>query len=261
MCVCSAIHFPSILCFCPDPHPFPTPRQNTIIILTSNLGAEFLQAAATATASASAAPKGNKKAKKTGGDESNGAGSGEEEDGPASTAAETESPGIAPEVRAQVMATVRRHFRPEFLNRLDDIVIFQPLSKAQLRSIMRLQMGAIAQRLKDRNIGIELTDAGVQYVMDHAYDPLYGARPIRRFLEKAVTTHVSRMLIGGELDRDQTLKIDASEDGSQLAFRVAPRPSALSASGGAGGAAAEMEVDADDNPAPSFFRLSPGRGK
>jgi ATP-dependent Clp protease ATP-binding subunit ClpB len=181
----------------------------------------------------------------------------EEEDEPAASIAEEASPGIAPEVRQQVMAAVKRHFRPEFLNRLDDIVIFQPLSKGQLRSIMRLQMGAIAQRLQDRNIGIELTDAGVQYVMDHAYDPLYGARPIRRFLEKAVTTHVSRMLIGGELDRDQTLKIDASEDGSQLAFRVVSRPSPLSASG----AAAAMDVDGDDNPAPSFFRPSPGRGK
>lgn len=155
------------------------------------------------------------------------------------------------------MQAVRRHFRPEFLNRLDDIVIFQPLSKAQLRSIMQLQMAAISARLRDRNIAIELTERGVQYVMDHAYDPVYGARPIRRFLEKAVTTQVSRMLIGGELDRDQTLKIDASDDGTDLAFRVSPRPSPLNVGGGGDAA---MDVDGE-NPAPRFFRPSPRGSK
>ena len=156
------------------------------------------------------------------------------------------------------MSVVRRHFRPEFLNRLDDIVLFQPLSKAQLRSIMQLQMAAISHRLKDRNIAIELTDAGVQFVMDHAYDPIYGARPIRRFLEKAVTTQVSRMLIGGELDRDQTLKIDAAADGSELAFRVAGRPAPIGVgAGGGNGAAADMDVD-DNNSAKVIYKCNPG---
>lgn len=123
---------------------------------------------------------------------------------------------------------------------------------------MQLQMAAISNRLKDRNIAIALTDAGVQFVMDHAYDPVYGARPIRRFLEKAVTTQVSRMLIAGELDRDQTLTIDAAPDGAQLAFRVVGRPSPIAVGGGGGGAGAGADMDVDDNnQAPPMFRPSP----
>lgn len=90
----------------------------------------------------------NKKSKKEGGDAS-----------------------ISEDVRGKVMAAVRRHFRPEFLNRLDDIVIFSPLSRKQLRSIMQLQMAAISNRLKDRNIEIHLTENGLDHVLAKAYVP------------------------------------------------------------------------------------------
>eukprot|EP00624_Nannochloropsis_granulata_P006105 evm.model.NODE_44291_length_6896_cov_28.852379.2 len=124
---------------------------------------------------------------------------------------------------------------------------------------MQLQMTAISNRLKDRNIEIHLSEDGLDHVLAKAYVPEYGARPIRRYLEKTITTQVSRLLIAGTLDRDQTLEISAQkpEGGtwadSELAFNVTPRS----------GAGASMEVDngGSANMAPPMFRPSPGRGK
>lgn len=213
--------------------------KNTLIILTSNLGAEFLQQAAMDLSASGRSAENGPTTKKTKTD-------GKQEELPEA-------------VRQQVLSVVRKHFRPEFLNRLDDIVIFQPLARSQLRSIMNLQMKAISDRLKDRNIEIHMTESGLDHVLAKAYIPEYGARPIRRYLEKVVTTQVSRMLIGGELDRDQELEISAvkPEEGeggwekSELKFVVVPRV----ALGGPVG----MDVDGS-NPAPPFFRPSPGRG-
>ncbi|KAM3575108.1 hypothetical protein VYU27_003021 [Nannochloropsis oceanica] len=222
--------------------------KNTIIILTSNLGAEHLQKAALDSSTSNLSDdedsasngngngRSNKKSKKEGG-----------------------STVISEDVRGKVMAVVRRHFRPEFLNRLDDIVIFSPLSRKQLRSIMQLQMAAISNRLKDRNIEIHLAEDGLDHVLAKAYVPEYGARPIRRYLEKTITTQVSRLLIAGTLDRDQTLEISAQkpEGGtwadSELAFNVTPRSAA--------GASMEVDNGGSANMAPPMFRPSPGRGK
>ncbi|XP_061998087.1 chaperone protein ClpB1-like [Rosa rugosa] len=120
----------------------------------------------------------------------------------------------------QVMQEVRSHFSPEFLNRLDEIVIFDPLSHEHLTKVARLQMKDVAIRLADRGIALALTDAAFDFIMDKSYDRVYGARPIRRWLERNVVTELSRMLIGGEIDENSTIYIDARPNGSELLYRV-----------------------------------------
>jgi ATP-dependent Clp protease ATP-binding subunit ClpB len=101
--------------------------------------------------------------------------------------------------RTKVMSAVKSHFAPEFLNRLDDIIIFNPLSKGELRKIIRIQLQTLADRLKEQNIQLALDDNGIDVILEHAYNPVYGARPIRRYLEKSVSTHLSRLLVSEEL--------------------------------------------------------------
>lgn len=98
-------------------------------------------------------------------------------------------------VREGVMAMVRSHFRPEFLNRLDDIVIFNPLTQDHLAKIVRLQMSEIGKLLESREITIKLDDTAVQAILKEAYNPAYGARPLRRYMEKAIVTQLSMMLL------------------------------------------------------------------
>ncbi|KAK9913497.1 hypothetical protein M0R45_037311 [Rubus argutus] len=122
--------------------------------------------------------------------------------------------------RDRVMPEVSRHFSPEFLNRIDEIVIFDPLSHEQVKKVARLQMKDVAVRLADRGVALELTDAALVYIMDKSYDPVYGARPIRRWLEKKVVTELSRMLVGEKMDENSTVYIDAGPNGSELVYRV-----------------------------------------
>ncbi|XP_061998088.1 chaperone protein ClpB1-like [Rosa rugosa] len=122
--------------------------------------------------------------------------------------------------RDRVMPEVRSHFSPEFLNRLDEIVIFDPLSYEQVKKVARLQMKDVIVRLSERGVALELTDAALNYIMDKSYDPAYGARPIRRWLEKKVVTELSRMLVGEEMDENSTVYIDAGPYGSELVYRV-----------------------------------------
>ena len=97
--------------------------------------------------------------------------------------------GDTPAGRAAVMDAVRRHFRPEFLNRIDEVVEFQPLQPAQLREVARLQAGELDARLRERcSISLELTEAALDYAVAQAYDPVYGARPLRRWLEHSIIT-------------------------------------------------------------------------
>ncbi|KAJ8452273.1 hypothetical protein Cgig2_006078 [Carnegiea gigantea] len=120
--------------------------------------------------------------------------------------------------RDRVMAEVRRHFKPELLNRLDEIVVFDPLSHEQLRQVARLQMKDVARRLAERGIALAVTDAALHYILAESYDPVYGARPIRRWLEKKVVTELSKMLIKEEIDENSTVYIDAGMDG--LTYRI-----------------------------------------
>ncbi|CAN1312255.1 Chaperone protein ClpB1 [Linum perenne] len=127
---------------------------------------------------------------------------------------------VMQETDSKFTEQVKRHFRPELLNRLDEVVVFDPLSHDQLRKVARLQMKDVALRLAERGVAIGVTDAALDHVLAESYDPVYGARPIRRWLEKRVVTELSRMLVREEIDENSTVYIDASADGKGLAYRV-----------------------------------------
>lgn len=151
---------------------------NTLIILTSNLGADFLlQAAAKGHAADQA-------------------------------------------VRDQVMGAVRRQFRPEFLNRLDDIIFFQPLGLPQLRAIIDMNVRLIVARLADRDISLDLDVGAVDFILQQAYDPLYGARPLRRYLEKHLVTMLSRGIFANEIPDHSVVRIVADQEFNKLSFKV-----------------------------------------
>jgi ATP-dependent Clp protease ATP-binding subunit ClpB len=101
--------------------------------------------------------------------------------------------------RASVMAEMRRHFRPEFLNRVDDIVLFKPLQIEEIKRIVDLLAAELRARLADREIGLEITDAAREFVAKEGYDPVYGARPLKRFLQREVETQVARRLVSGDI--------------------------------------------------------------
>jgi ATP-dependent Clp protease ATP-binding subunit ClpB len=114
-------------------------------------------------------------------------------------------------IKDRVMENVKSHFRPELLNRLDDIVCFTPLNKGNLSCIVQSQVKQLAQRLEERDIQIECLPSACEHILDEAYDPQYGARPVRRYLEKSLTTTLSRMLIAGSLDNHMIVKIEAQD--------------------------------------------------
>ncbi|KAL8056914.1 hypothetical protein ABFX02_04G149700 [Erythranthe guttata] len=122
--------------------------------------------------------------------------------------------------REMVMQEVRKHFKPELLNRLDEIVVFDPLSHDQLRKVCRLQLKDVASRLAERGIALGVTETALDVILAESYDPVYGARPIRRWLEKKVVTELSKMLVREEIDENSTVYIDASLDGKELTYRV-----------------------------------------
>jgi ATP-dependent Clp protease ATP-binding subunit ClpB len=111
----------------------------------------------------------------------------------------SETGEIAEDARQKVMAELRAHFRPEFLNRVDDIVLFRPLTLAELKRIVDLQLDLLRSRLAERNIEITLSDAAKEYIAREGYDPVYGARPLKRFLQRRIETPLSRKLIAGEI--------------------------------------------------------------
>lgn len=126
--------------------------------------------------------------------------------------------------RGKVMQELRASFRPEFLNRLDDIIIFTPLGKNQLGEIVRIQLKGISARLESRGIKIELDEKAVQYILSVAYDPQYGARPIRRWLEKHLVTQLSKMLIAGKLRDRQIVKVTVDPKSGELVFTTEKNP-------------------------------------
>jgi ATP-dependent Clp protease ATP-binding subunit ClpB len=108
---------------------------------------------------------------------------------------------------------LRRTFRPEFLNRIDETVFFTPLSRTQIEKIVDLLLIRLQKRLSDRQIKVALTDAARRYVIDNGYDPAYGARPLRRFLQSKVETLVGRLLIEQEIPHGATITVDAAPGG------------------------------------------------
>ena len=128
---------------------------------------------------------------------------------------------ILPAVKEQVMSELQRHFRPEFLNRVDDIVLFKPLTLAELKQIVALQLNLLRQRLAERVIELELTEAAQARLAQAGYDPVYGARPLKRYIQKELETVLARKLIAGELREHHKVLIDADEKG--LIFTITPQ--------------------------------------
>ncbi|MFA6687160.1 MAG: AAA family ATPase, partial [Desulfuromonas sp.] len=148
--------------------------KNTVIIMTSNLGSEFLL-----------------------------------EDG----GVEGE---ISAEARAQVQQRLRQHFRPEFLNRIDDIILFSPLTRSELDQIIDLQVAQVQQRLEERRIEIKLTDAVKEHICQRSYDPHYGARPVKRFLQQELETRIGRGIIAGDITEGSVVEITLEHDALAL---------------------------------------------
>ena len=120
-------------------------------------------------------------------------------------------------VKDQVMKEVRGHFRPEFINRLDDLVVFSPLGKGQLRDIVKMHMKNFAKRLVEKDIELELTEDGADFILEEAYDPSFGARPVGRYIEKVVGTELSKMILGGKLrDHSVVRMMGGGEEGLEF---------------------------------------------
>ena len=127
-----------------------------------------------------------------------------------------ENGSIKPEAEAMVMQDLRAHFRPEFLNRLDETILFKPLTKDNISHIVDLMVADVNRRLEDRELKVELTDNAKIFVTDHGYDPAYGARPLRRYLQKNVETLAARIILEGNISEGQTIVIDTDEKGEKL---------------------------------------------
>ncbi len=127
---------------------------------------------------------------------------------------------ITNDARTAVMRELRSSFRPEFLNRIDDVVLFKPLQKSEILKIVDLVIDELRDRLASRRITIELTPPAAEYIAEHAYDPVYGARPLKRYVQHEIETRVGRAIIAGEVKDEDELTIAVSEHG----LEVTPRP-------------------------------------
>jgi ATP-dependent Clp protease ATP-binding subunit ClpB len=157
-----------------DSHGRTVDFKNTIIIMTSNLGSQYLL-------------------------------EGIQKDG-----------SLADGVEERVMDTLRGHFRPEFLNRVDEVVNFKPLLAEQLKAIIELMLTGLRQRLAERKMTLTLTDAAKALIADAAYEPAFGARPLRRYLQAHVETPLAKAIIGNTVSEGQDVVVDAAEDGLRI---------------------------------------------
>ncbi|MEO6263849.1 MAG: AAA family ATPase, partial [Luteimonas sp.] len=155
--------------------------RNTVIVMTSNLGSQMIQELA-------------------------------ESSGAADDSAEAYT-----HMKAAVMGVVQAHFRPEFINRLDDIVVFHPLDKAQIREIARIQLRGLEKRLGERGIRIELEDKAYALLSDVGFDPVYGARPLKRAIQQQLENPLASRILSGEFGNGDVVHVDA--EGGQLVFR------------------------------------------
>ena len=129
-----------------------------------------------------------------------------------------ENGDINPEAEERVMNKLRGNFRPEFLNRLDEIIMFKPLTKDNIGNIIHLLMNQLNKRLEDREISVELTPAAESFIVEHGYDPIYGARPLKRFLQKHVETLSAKLILADEVHANDVILIDV--DGDHLTAHV-----------------------------------------
>ena len=120
------------------------------------------------------------------------------------------------QMKAAVMGVVQAHFRPEFINRLDDIVVFHPLDKAQIREIARIQLRGLERRLHERGIALELSDDAYALLGNVGFDPVYGARPLKRAIQAQIENPLAQKILAGEFGSGDTVRVDA--DGGKLVF-------------------------------------------
>ncbi len=122
--------------------------------------------------------------------------------------------------RAQVMEAVRAHFRPEFLNRLDETVIFERLSRDNMGAIVKIQLGLLEKRLAARKITMDLDEAARIWLGDEGYDPVFGARPLKRVIQRALQDPLAEMILGGEIKDGETVKVSATSEGLTVGARI-----------------------------------------
>ena len=173
--------------------------KNTIIIMTSNVGSQFIAGAGAS--------------------------------------------GLNEEARKQVMDALRGAFRPEFLNRIDDVVIFQPLGLADIEKIVDIQLKDVRKRLARERMTLELSDSAVQSLALDGLDPVYGARPLKRLIQRRVVDQVANLIIAGELHEGDTVRIDTDADGNLVAERVKGNTVGDSSAGDNGGDADSVNAE------------------
>jgi ATP-dependent Clp protease ATP-binding subunit ClpB len=124
--------------------------------------------------------------------------------------------------RERVLGELRAAFRPEFLNRVDDIVIFKPLTRQEIERVIDLQVAELRKRLTGRELTLELTDAARTFIANAAYDPIYGARPLKRYLQHQLETRIARALVADQALPGQVVRVDAWQGGLKVVFEPAP---------------------------------------
>merc|ERR1719282_2273052 len=122
--------------------------------------------------------------------------------------------------KEKALHVVRKHFRPEFLNRLDDIVVFSPLERSDLINVVRLQLQHLTRLLNERRIVLRVDESAIEAILSAAYDPAYGARPLRRYIDKQIGTHLSKLIIKGDLTDSSVVEITATD--GKLAYAISP---------------------------------------
>ena len=123
--------------------------------------------------------------------------------------------------REQIMNAVKSHFKPEFINRLDDVVVFEPLTKEQLMGIVDIQLGTLADRLASRRLQLRVSDAAKAWLADRGYDPAYGARPLRRVIQQAIGDRLAKELLAGAIRDGDAVQVDVAEGGEELVVSAA----------------------------------------
>ena len=112
----------------------------------------------------------------------------------------------------RVMGELRQHFRPEFLNRVDDIVLFKPLTLQEVEQIVGLMTKDLSKRLQDRHVKVEITEAARGFIAESGYDPVYGARPLRRYIQRELETRIGRALIAGDVPEGNVIRVDLKDN-------------------------------------------------
>lgn len=120
---------------------------------------------------------------------------------------------LYPVMKAAVMEKVSQHFRPEFINRIDEAVVFHPLGREQIRAISSIQIDHLRQRLRDREIGFEMTDQAIDLLGEAGFDPVYGARPMKRAIQQQLENPLAQEILSGHFIAGDTIKVDINDEG------------------------------------------------